>query len=141
MSNADEKPPAGEQHLDPKAQAQHENDVIIAPRGTKRGRFIMTFLIVVLVLTTFTVSDQVMNVFGVGSGGGSYVSWKGADGSTRQMSESEFVMEKRKLAPRTPNDDPERKTWLLAASKVTVSRAPAGRLCRSRVAAISAEAC
>jgi len=103
MSNADEKTPEktpeGEVHLDPKAQTAHEDDVIIAPRGTKRGRFIMTFLIVILVLTTFTVSDQVMNVFGVGSSGGSYVSWKAADGSTRRLSETEFVMEKRKLAP------------------------------------------
>lgn len=99
MSNADEKKPAGDEHLDPKAQAEHQDDVIIAPRGTKRGRFVMTFLLVILVLTTFTVSDQVLNVFGVGSGGGSYASWKAADGSVRQLSESEFVMEKRRLAP------------------------------------------
>lgn len=99
MSNADEKKPAGDEHLDPKAQPEHQDDVIIAPRGTKRGRLIMTFLIVILVLTTFTVSDQVLNVFGVGSGGGSYVSWKGADGTARKLSETEFVMEKRKLAP------------------------------------------
>ncbi|MCY2961242.1 MAG: hypothetical protein NTY35_13860 [Planctomycetota bacterium] len=99
MSNADEKQPAGETHLDPKAQAEHQDDVITAPRGTKRGRFLMTFLLVILVLTTFSVSDQVLNVFGVGSGAGSYVSWKSANGSTRKLSESEFVMEKRKLAP------------------------------------------
>lgn len=102
MSNADEKKPAGEVHLDPKAQAAHEDDVIIAPRGTKRGRFIMTFLIVILVLTTFTVSDQVMNVFGVGPGGGSYVSWKSADGSAHALSETEFMLEKRKLQPLAP---------------------------------------
>ncbi len=99
MSNADEKQPAGEVHLDPKAQAEHQDDVIIAPRGTKRGRFLMTFLLVILVLTTFSVSDQVLNVFGVGSGGGSYISWKAADGSARKLSQTEFLMEKRKLAP------------------------------------------
>lgn len=99
MSNADPKKPAGDEHLDLKAQPEHQDDVIIAPRGTKRGRFLMTFLLVILVLTTFTVSDQVLNVFGVGSGGGSYMIWKAADGSQRKLSETEFVMEKRKLAP------------------------------------------
>lgn len=102
MSNADPKKPAAEEHLDPKAQAGHEDDVIIAPRGTKRGRFLMTFLLVILVLTTFTVSDQVLNVFGVGSGGGSYVSWKSPDGTKRALSESEFMNEKRRLQPLAP---------------------------------------
>ncbi len=100
MSNVDEKKTPGEEHLDPKAQAAHQDDVIIAPRGTKRGRFIMTFLIVILVLTTFTVSDQVLNVFGGGSeGSGSYVSWKRADGSVQALSGPEFMADKRKLAP------------------------------------------
>src|SRR5689334_9590859 len=63
MSNADLKTPAGDEPLDPKAQRGHEDDVIIAPRGSKRGRFLMTFLLVILVLTTFSVSDQVLNVF------------------------------------------------------------------------------
>jgi len=100
MSNVDEKKTPGEEHLDPKAQAAHEDDVIIAPRGTKRGRFIMTFLIVILVLTTFTVSDQVLNVFGVGAeGSGSYVSWKRADGSVHALSGPEFMADKRKFAP------------------------------------------
>ncbi|MBL8861294.1 MAG: hypothetical protein JNK02_04700 [Planctomycetes bacterium] len=98
MSHEEHKNP-GEQHLDPKAQAEHHDDVIVAPRGTKRGRFIMTFLIVVLVLTTFTVSDQVLNVFGVGSGGGSFVSWKRADGSPRELSYPEFMLERRRIKP------------------------------------------
>lgn len=102
MSNADEKKHDAEEPLDPKAQAGHDDDVIIAPRGTKRGRFVMTFLLVVLVLTTFTVSDQVLNVFGVGSGGGSFMSWKSGDGTSHTLSESEFMMEKRKLGPLMP---------------------------------------
>jgi hypothetical protein len=99
MSKEPEKSNPGEVHLDPKAQAEHQDDVIIAPRGTKRGRFLMTFLLVVLVLTTFTVSDQILNVFGGGPAGGAYASWKSPDGETRSLSEPEFMMEKRKLAP------------------------------------------
>lgn len=99
MSQEPEKPNPGETHLDPKAQAEHQDDVIIAPRGTKRGRFIVTFLLVVLILTTFMVSDQILNVFGTGGPTGSYISWKTADGTKLSLTETEFLLEKRKIAP------------------------------------------
>jgi len=97
MSKAHE-PTGGEQHLDPKAQAEHHDDVIVAPRGMKRTRFVLTFLIVVFLLTTFMVSDQVLSVFGRGSSSTSYMSWKTPDGQ-RTLSGQEFFLEKRKIQP------------------------------------------
>ncbi len=99
MSKAHEPTTGGEQHLDPKAQAEHHDDVIVAPRGTKRARFVMTFLLVVMLLTTFTVSDQILGVFGGGQGGGSYMSWRTPDGAERTLSGQEFFLEKRKIQP------------------------------------------
>jgi hypothetical protein len=113
MSKEPEKPT--EEHLDPKAQSAHKDEVIVAPRGTRRARFLMTFLLVVMVLTTFTVSDQVMRVLGRGGKASAYVSWTAPDGTRRQLDDQEFLIEKRKLAPitgfvfatreREPNDD------------------------------------
>jgi hypothetical protein len=98
MSKAHE-PTGGEQHLDPKQQAEHHDEVIVAPRGTKKARFIMTFLLVVMLLTTFVVSDQILSVFGTGSRSSSYVSWTDPDGTQRKISGQEFYIEKRKLQP------------------------------------------
>ncbi len=97
MSKAPE--PQNEDHLDPKAQSAHQDDLIVVPKGRRRTRFVMTFLIVVLVLTTFTVSDQVLNVFGAGTEVRPAMTWTAADGTKRSLSEQEFLLEKRKIAP------------------------------------------
>ncbi len=100
MSKANENANPGEVHLDPKQQAEHQDDVIVAPRGTKRTRFLLTFLLVVLMLTTFMVGDQIVKVFGgEGSTRSSYMTWKAADGTQHTLSEPEFLIEKRKLEP------------------------------------------
>lgn len=95
---------------------QHPDDLIVAPRGTSRTRFVMTFLIVLLLLTTFTVSGPILDTLGLkDSVTANYMSWKGPDGTPRKLSYADFMAQKRSFAPfkgmlfpgedRDPSDD------------------------------------
>lgn len=71
---------------------EHDDDVIVAPKGSRKTRFVMTFLLVIFLLTTFTVSDEVISVLtGEGGRGSSYLQWKDLRGEPQSMSGPEFV--------------------------------------------------
>jgi hypothetical protein len=81
----------------------HPDEVIHVPKGSSRARFLMTFLLVVMVLTTFSVSGPLMDVFtGKGSSTKAYLTWKAADGSARSMDYDDVQFAKRALAPLAP---------------------------------------
>jgi hypothetical protein len=76
----------------------HEDDVVVVPKGSSRTRFLMTALLAFLVLTTFTVSREVVDVFsGRNPAKTAYMRWKRPDGKTESMSRSDFAMVKREL--------------------------------------------
>lgn len=78
---------------------EHDDDVIIAPKGSRKARFVMTFLLVITLLTTFSVSSQVIDVFtGKGGRGSSFITWKDLNGDSQSMSESEFMTVRQNLA-------------------------------------------
>ncbi len=71
----------------------HDDDVIVVPKGSSRARFLMTAILVLLVLTTFTVSREVVDVFtGQGAAKGAYMSWKRPDGTVETMKQIDFLL-------------------------------------------------
>lgn len=75
-----------------------EGEIIHAPRGTKRGRFILTFLIAVMVLTTFSISGPVVDFFtGKAHSAGTYLTFKHPVLGTAKVNEAEFVKTKQDM--------------------------------------------
>lgn len=75
-----------------------EGEVIHAPKGTKRGRFLLAFLLAIMVLTTFSVSQEVVACFtGKAGRAGTYLSFKHPTLGTATVNESEFVKTKQDL--------------------------------------------
>ncbi|MDZ4772038.1 MAG: hypothetical protein SGI72_02785 [Planctomycetota bacterium] len=75
------------------------DEVIHVPKGSSKARFIMTFLLVIMVLTTFTVSSQVIDVFGGGGGTTKdFMTWKSPAGVQKHMNYTAFVETKRSIA-------------------------------------------
>ncbi|MFN0007978.1 MAG: hypothetical protein ACKVXR_08740 [Planctomycetota bacterium] len=86
----------------PEIQGQHEDDVIVVPRGSNRSRFLMTALLAVLVLTTFTVSGEVVDVLSCQQRPTrAYLSWKLPDGTVEEMSPQDFVLQKQAITKAT----------------------------------------
>lgn len=76
------------------------DEVIHVPKGSSKARFIMTFLLVIMVLTTFTVSSEVLNVLsGKDRTLSSYAVWTSPNGQKRTVSNKQFGEEMRALAP------------------------------------------
>jgi hypothetical protein len=76
-----------------------DDDKIHVPKGSSRARFLMTALLAILVLTTFTVSREVVDVFtGRNKGRTSYMSWRTPQGKLEEMSAGDFVMVKQDLS-------------------------------------------
>jgi hypothetical protein len=82
-----------------KPDAVHPDEVIHVPKGTSKTRFLMTFLLVVLVLTTFSVSSEVLDVFGGREGvTKDFMTWKSPAGVEKKISYKNFIETKRALA-------------------------------------------
>jgi hypothetical protein len=114
MSTTEKKP--SEEHLDPKAQAEHHDEVIVVPAGQRRWRFYFTFGVIIFVLLTFMVSDLVVPALSRGGDASTaYAVWKSSDGEEHVISAADFGSEKRRLQPlvafafglrdRDPSDD------------------------------------
>ncbi|MBL8860301.1 MAG: hypothetical protein JNL28_17460 [Planctomycetes bacterium] len=76
-----------------------DDDVIHVPKGASKTRFIMTFLVVILVLTTFTVGPEVLDVLGGRDRSSkAFMTWKSPDGLVKSVSEKSFLEHKRSIA-------------------------------------------
>jgi len=81
------------------AKHAHDDDVIVVPKGSSKTRFLMTALLAGLVLTTFTVSGEVVDVLtGRSKSGGHYMSWKRPDGTTHKLNGGDFLVVKQNLS-------------------------------------------
>ncbi|HEV8112727.1 MAG TPA: hypothetical protein VGR31_08120 [Planctomycetota bacterium] len=86
---------------DPKAtaRAHHEDDVVVVPKGSSKARFLMTALLAILVLTTFTVSREVVDIFtGGNKAKTAYMSWKRPDGTIEEIKDRDFLIVKQDLS-------------------------------------------
>jgi hypothetical protein len=82
-----------------KPDAAHSDEVIHVPKGTNKARFVMTFLLVVLVLTTFTVTDPVLEFFGgKDSSSRDFMTWKTPAGEQKHVSYKSFIETKRAIS-------------------------------------------
>ncbi|MEO6709668.1 MAG: hypothetical protein ABIP42_08815, partial [Planctomycetota bacterium] len=74
-----------------RADAPHPDEVIHVPKGSSKTRFLMTFLLVILVLTTFSVTGPLMDVLGGRDRSfGTYMTWKTPSGEERALSHKKF---------------------------------------------------
>lgn len=77
----------------------HPDEVIHVPKGSSKVRFLMTFLLVIMVLTTFTVSEPIMNALRGDGAFSSYMTWKTPGGVSKTVPQKDFIEQKRALAP------------------------------------------
>lgn len=69
----------------------HDDTPIVVPRGTKRGRFILALLLAFMVLTTFTVSQEVVACFSGEAGRTSrFMTYTLPGGELRSLDAAEF---------------------------------------------------
>jgi hypothetical protein len=69
----------------------HPDEVIHVPKGSSKTRFLMTFLLVILVLTTFSVTGPLMDVLGGRDKSfATYMTWKTPGGEDRAISHKKF---------------------------------------------------
>jgi len=86
----------------PEVDQQHGDDVIVVPKGSNRSRFLLTALLAVLVLTTFTVSGEVVDVLSCQQRPTrAYLSWKLPDGTVEEMTPQDFVLQKQAITKAT----------------------------------------
>ncbi len=77
----------------------HDDDLIVAPKGKNKTRFMLTFLLIIFLLTMFSVSDQFVDMFTGRSGRGSaFLTWTDPTGTRKSLSVPEFTLEKQALA-------------------------------------------
>lgn len=95
----DPKAPTSDSPLATQGDLQKDDDLIVAPTGKSRTRFLMTFLLVIILLTTFTVTGPLLTALTGGDmPGEAYLTWE-VEGQPRSMDAQDFMTEKRKLAP------------------------------------------
>ena len=76
-----------------------QDEVIHAPKGSKRGRFVLAFLLAIMVLTTFSVSDEVVACFtGRAGRSGTFLSFRHPQLGTATVNESEFMKTKQDVS-------------------------------------------
>ncbi len=85
---------------DPEQKAhEHDDDVIVVPKGSNRTRFFLTTILVMMVLGTFTVSREVVDVLTGGSSAkNAYMSWKRPDGTVETMKQMDFLLVRQNLS-------------------------------------------
>jgi hypothetical protein len=84
----------------------HHDDLVVVPKGRSKLAFFFTLGIMLFVLFIFTVGDDVTRTLSGEQAQGSqtYMSWTSPTRGTQQLSEMDFVLEKRALAPLRGND-------------------------------------
>jgi hypothetical protein len=81
------------------AGPDQSDDLIVAPGGKHKTRFLMTFLLVIILLTTFSVTGPLMTALTGGEmPGKGFLSWE-VGGQAREIDAQDFYNEKRRLAP------------------------------------------
>ena len=64
MSNKTNSP------AEPQPGHEHDDDLIVTPKGSNRLRFVLTLALVLFILVIFVVADMFQYVVGGGGGGG-----------------------------------------------------------------------
>ena len=90
----------GTPSIDPEKQAHlHDDDVIVVPKGSSRTRFLMTAILALMVLTTFTVSREVVDVLtGGNKAKDAYMKWTRPDGTVETMKQTDFLLVRQNLS-------------------------------------------
>jgi hypothetical protein len=75
-----------------------EDKLIVVPKGGSKTRFVMTLLLVVMLLTTFSVGDEVVRALtGDSRVSKAYVTWNHPTEGVRHLSQGDFLIEKQNL--------------------------------------------
>ena len=88
-----------DQPLEQEVRPHAEEEIIHAPKGTSKGRFILGLVLAMLVLTTFMVSDNLVDLFACGGRGrGAYMTWKHPVHGPQEVSGLDFLTAQRNYA-------------------------------------------
>jgi hypothetical protein len=78
---------------------QADETILVTPKGASKARFVMTFLLVIMLLTTFSISDEVVACFGGGRGANvAAMSWTDPSTGKKQMRSADFLSQKQQIA-------------------------------------------
>jgi hypothetical protein len=84
---------------DPTKHVPDDEVIVAPPKGSSKARFLMTFLLVIMLLTTFSVSNEVVACFSRGdSATKGYMSWNDPVEGQKSLRASEFIARKQALA-------------------------------------------
>ncbi len=79
--------------------AQTDETIIVTPKGASKARFVMTFLLVIMLLTTFSISDEVVACFGGGRGANvAAMTWNDPVTGKKQVRAADFLSQKQQIA-------------------------------------------
>ncbi|MBK7875695.1 MAG: hypothetical protein IPJ77_08080 [Planctomycetes bacterium] len=80
-------------------QPHPEDEVIHAPKGTKKGRFLLGVLLAFLTLTTFSISGEIVQFFSCGpSARSAYMVWNHPTEGQKQVPYADFLLLQRQYA-------------------------------------------
>jgi hypothetical protein len=86
----------------PRAEIPPHSDetIIVTPKGASKARFVMTFLLVIMLLTTFSISDEVVACFSGGARGANAASmtWNDPVTGKKAVRAADFLSQKQQLA-------------------------------------------
>ena len=87
------------QHPDPPQSHNHDDDLIVAPKGSSRLRFFLTLAAVMFVLLIFTVGDQLASTLtGSGEADGPFMVWDHPERGRVELDRPTFLTQKRALS-------------------------------------------
>ena len=89
---------AKEQHAEHVEEVAHEHDddMIVAPKGMSRRRFLFTLGITIFVVLAFVIPGAIMGTLGGGAQDGTreYLTWNRPDGTRASMAVRDFLTRK-----------------------------------------------
>lgn len=90
-----EKKHAHEEH-EAEVANKHEDDLIVAPKGSSRLRFVFTLILTIFLLVIFMVSGEMLDTLGGGgaSANRAYMSWEHPELGPQTMSIRDFTTQK-----------------------------------------------
>src|SRR5262245_43655722 len=91
---------SSEKHMEPPGPTprKQEEEVLHAPKGRNKTWFLLAFLLAILVLTTFTVPEEVVGCFtGKAGRGSTYMSWNHPHLGPQSITQAHFQHEMQSL--------------------------------------------
>lgn len=85
--------------LELEVRPKAEDELIHAPKGTSKGRFLLGFVLALLTLGTFSISGEIIDLFSCGpTGRGAFMTWNHPKLGVQEVKGADFVLVQRNYA-------------------------------------------